>query len=246
MAGEVRLKRFACIARLDNRARKTPPPRSSCALAAIKSILMNSITIGGNRGSLLALQRLAQSRKPREICELCSVELSSSHRHLLEVAKRQILCACPPCALRFENVMGGRFKLVPRDARELPGFQISDAQWEGLALPIALAFFFHSTPNGRLTAMYPSPAGATESLLPIERWQSMVCSEPRLEQMQPDVEALLVNRTKNRHSYYLAPIDSCYELVGLIRVHWRGLSGGEMVWRELDRFYEKLRSGGTC
>ncbi|MDB6030433.1 MAG: hypothetical protein JWM16_771 [Verrucomicrobiales bacterium] len=206
---------------------------------------MNSISISGNRGPLLALQRLARARKAREICELCSVELSSTHRHLFEVAKRQILCACPSCALTFENVAGGRLKLIPRDVRDLPGFQIPDAQWDVLALPIGLAFFFYSTPNGRFTAMYPSPAGATESLLPVGRWQIMVCSESRLDKMQADVEALLVNRTRSPHSYYLVPIDVCYKLVGLIRVHWRGLSGGEMVWLELERFYEKLSGGGT-
>ena len=35
--------------------------------------------------------------------------------------------------------------------------------------------------------------------------------------MQPDVEALLVNRVGGRRLYYLAPIDVCFELVGLMR-----------------------------
>ena len=43
---------------------------------------------------------------------------------------------------------------------------MTDAQWESLILPINLAFFFHSSVEGRTIALYPSPAGAVESLLP--------------------------------------------------------------------------------
>jgi hypothetical protein len=43
--------------------------------------------------------------------------------------------------------------------------------------------------------------------------------------MEADVEALLVNRVDGAREYFLAPIDACFELVGTIRVPWRGLSG---------------------
>jgi hypothetical protein len=36
------------------------------------------------------------------------------------------------------------------------------------------------------------------------------------------------------------PIDECYRLVGLIRLNWRGLSGGSEVWEEVDKFFEQL------
>ncbi|WP_433985005.1 DUF5947 family protein [Tunturiibacter empetritectus] len=42
--------------------------------------------------------------------------------------------------------------------------------------------------------------------------------------------------------YYIAPIDECYKLVGLIRTNWRGLSGGAAVWTEIGRFFLELRS----
>jgi hypothetical protein len=29
-------------------------------------------------------------------------------------------------------------------------------------------------------------------------------------------------------------------LVGIIRVHWRGLSGGEAVWQEIASFFQRL------
>jgi hypothetical protein len=49
------------------------------------------------------------------------------------------------------------------------------------------------------------------------------------------------NRVGTKREYYLAPIDVCFELVGLIRVHWRGLAGGESVWGEIDRFFSRLQ-----
>ena len=151
---------------------------------------------------------------------------------------RKIICACDPCALRFQDVVGGRFKLIPRDARALPDFQMTDAQWDSLALPINLAFF-HNT-GGKMTAMYPSPAGATESLLPLEHWRELVADNPMLGEIEPDVEALLVNRVGPAREYFIAPMDVCYELVGLIRTHWRGLSGGETVWVEIENFFARL------
>ena len=62
-----------------------------------------------------------------------------------------------------------------------------------------------------MTAMYPSPAGATESLLPLTAWTTLVADNPVLGQLEPDVEALLVNRVGESREYFLAPIDACYE-----------------------------------
>ena len=198
-----------------------------------------SVTTGG---PVAALRRYARPRAAEERCDLCSVGLAPVHRHLLEVANRRIFCACDACALRFEGVISGRLKLIPRDARPLPGLHVSDAQWEGLALPISLAFFFFSTPTGKMTALYPSPAGATESLLPLETWSTLVSANPVLGTIEPDVEALLVNRAGDSRDYFIAPMDMCYELAGLIRMHWRGLSGGDAVWRKIEEFFARLRT----
>jgi hypothetical protein len=192
------------------------------------------------------LRRFAKPQTARraapERCEFCNAALAPEHRHLLEVSSRQVVCVCDPCGLRFHDVVGGRFKLIPRDARVLAGFQLSEEQWESLALPIGLAFFFYSTPNEKVTALYPSPAGATESLLPLAAWEAVVSDNPMLGRMQADVEALLAYHLGEKREYYLAPIDRCYELVGLIRLHWRGLSGGDAVWEEIDRFFSQLRT----
>lgn len=158
------------------------------------------------------------------------------------MANRQIVCACDPCALRFENVPGGRFKLIPRDAKAMPDFRITDGEWDGLGLPINLAFLFHSTPASKVLALFPSPAGATEALLPAIAWERLVENNPALARMEPDVEALLVNRVRTAREYYLAPIDACFRLVGLIRMHWRGLHGGDTVWQQIDEFFTRLRA----
>lgn len=155
---------------------------------------------------------------------------------------RQIACACDPCALRFTDVVGGRFKLIPRDSSLLPDFQIDDSEWEDLALPINLVFFVHDSTKGKVVALYPGPAGATESLLRLEMWQRFVERNPVLHRMQSDVEALLVNRVGTAREYFLVPVDLCYSLVGLIRLHWRGFSGGTEAWREIGAFFTKLGS----
>jgi hypothetical protein len=37
-------------------------------------------------------------------------------------------------------------------------------------------------------------------------------------------------------------MDDCYRLVGLIRTHWKGLSGGNEVWAEIAGFFSALRA----
>jgi hypothetical protein len=103
----------------------------------------------------------------------------------------------------------------------------------------------NSTPTSATNnpvAFYPSPAGATESLLGLEAWAQLVADNPVLAELEPDVEALLVNRTKGYCEYYRVPIDRCYLLVGLIRTHWRGLSGGSEAWDAIDGFFARLRT----
>ena len=186
-----------------------------------------------------ALRQFARRQRPLERCELCSVGLRPDHPHLIELAQRKLLCTCDACAILFSG-QGVKFKRVPRRVRSIPAFNLNDAEWNALMVPINMAFFFRSSLENRVVALYPSPAGATESLLSLSAWDSLVADNPVLARMEPDVEALLVNRVGERRLYYLAPIDVCFELVGLMRTHWRGLSGGEEVWREIDAFFARL------
>jgi len=193
-----------------------------------------------------ALRQFARKRAAVERCEMCSRELAPEHEHLVEPANRKLICACGACAILFEGQAGTKYKRVPRRVLFLQDFQLTDGQWDGLMVPIEMAFFFKSSPHEKVIALYPSPAGPTESLLPLETWDDIEQANPVLKGMEADVTALLVNRVGHARGaapaeYYLVPIDECYKLVGLIRTHWRGLSGGTEVWREIGAFFAMLK-----
>jgi hypothetical protein len=196
---------------------------------------------GTGRTALASLRRFLRPRPARERCELCSLELADDHAHLVEPASRRLACACDACAILFCGQGAGKYRRVPRDVHFLADFRLSDAQWEGLGLPINLAFFLHSTAAGRVVAFYPSLAGATEALPDAETWQALAEDNPALHELEPDVEALLVNRVGEAREHYRLGIDRCYELVGLVRTHWSGFSGGQAVWDEIGRFFAGLK-----
>ena len=52
-----------------------------------------------------------------------------------------------------------------------------------------------SSVTGGVVALYPSPAGATESELELTAWDALCAANPVLERLEPDAEALIVNRT---------------------------------------------------
>jgi hypothetical protein len=192
-----------------------------------------------------ALRQFVRKRPAVECCEMCSSELPGEHQHLIDPAARKLVCACDACAILFSNQSSAKYKRVPRRIRFLPQFQMTDAQWDGLMVPIEMAFFFRSGTPGKVAAFYPGPAGATESLLSFETWGEIEQENPALREMEPEVEALLANRVGAGRGataqYYIVPIDECYKLVGLIRLHWHGLSGGTEVWREVGTFFSNLK-----
>jgi hypothetical protein len=195
------------------------------------------------------LQRMAQrSGREREAalehCDLCSAPIPPEHRHILDVTSRELMCTCRPCAILFDRSAagaGGRhYRLVPDRRLRIEDFAMDDVAWADLRLPVDLAFFFHSSQAERVLAFYPSPMGATESLLEFDAWRSLEAGNPVLRTLEPDVEALLVNRARGARRHHLVPISDCFELVGLIRTRWRGLTGGREVWEEIARFYDGL------
>ena len=195
-----------------------------------------------------ALRKFARKPERRvELCELCRAELFGDHPHLIELTQRRMICSCDACAMLFTGRTGSKYRRVPRQIRLLADFRMTDAEWDSLMIPINLAFFFQNSQDGRVNALYPSPAGATESLLTLASWNNIVEANPALKDLEPDVEALLVNRVGHARGntaaeYYVVPIDACYRLVGLIRIHWRGFSGGTEVWQEIGTFFSSLRS----
>ncbi len=188
------------------------------------------------------VRRFVAPPPPVERCEFCGGAIPPAHPHLIEIAARRLLCACPDCAASQVRADGG-LRRVPDQVHALPDLELSDAEWDALQIPIGLAFLFRSTPLDRAVALYPGPAGATESLLSLDGWSHLVARNPVLGGIAPDVEALLVNRTGDRGEYFLVPIDRCFALVGLICQHWRGLSGGTEAWRAIEQFFGSLRQG---
>jgi hypothetical protein len=177
-----------------------------------------------------------------ERCELCSAPIAPDHRHLLDLDERELLCACRACSVLFDRpaAAGGRMRLVGDRRLRLDEFVLTDAMWAELRLPVDIAFFFDNTPAARVSAFYPSPAGATESLLRLEAWQDLVVANPVLATLVPDVEALLVDRARGARRQWIVPIDDCFALVGLIRTRWTGLTGGQAVWQALATHFDDL------
>ena len=180
--------------------------------------------------------------EPEEQCELCNAPIPTAHRHLLELSSRELMCACRPCSLLFDRggSGNGRYKLVPERRLRLEDFAMSELAWEELRIPVDMAFLFYSSAEGKVVAYYPGPMGPTESQLELSSWQELERENPILAKMEPDVEALLVNRVGGARRHWLVPLDECYSLVGVIRTRWRGLTGGSEVWGEIDRFFEEL------
>jgi hypothetical protein len=172
------------------------------------------------------------ARRPGECCELCGVSLSDRHRHVVDMRTRRLLCACAMC-----GTAGGRYRAVPIRYAHLPSMKITQAQWDALGIPVDLAFLFFNSALGRTVACYPGPAGAAESLLPLDAWPAVVDANPWIRTVAPDVEALLVRRHEGEYTCFVVPIDACYELVGRIRTEWTGFGGGDKVRDAIDSFF---------
>jgi hypothetical protein len=66
-----------------------------------------------------------------------------------------------------------------------------------------------------------------------------------LEDLDPDAEALLVNRMAEPHVHAIAPLDDCYRLVGIIKATWEGISGGAGMEAAVQRYFDELRGAAT-
>ncbi|MBV9160778.1 MAG: hypothetical protein JO281_04295 [Pseudonocardiales bacterium] len=178
-----------------------------------------------------------------ERCEMCAEPISEWHGHVVDVENRGLMCTCRPCALLFtaEGAGGGRYKAVPERYRYAADVPLAEATWDSIGIPVATAFFFTNSALGRTVAFYPSPAGATESLLSLEAWTDLLAAIPALADLRSDVEALLVYKGDSGFECFAVPIDACYQLVGLVRMYWQGFDGGEEAWTEIHKFFAGLR-----
>lgn len=199
-------------------------------------------TPGASRLRGLAQRSRAEREAVLERCEMCAAPIAPEHRHLLDLEARELRCACRACALLFhrEAAGGGHLRLVGDRRLRLDGFALTDLMWEQLRLPVDIAFFFHHSREERVAAYYPGPMGATESRLRFDAWRQLAEANPVVRELAPDVEALLVDRALGARRHWIVPIDDCFRLVGVIRTHWAGLTGGKAVWQEIGRFFDDL------
>jgi hypothetical protein len=184
-----------------------------------------------------SLRRFARSdSRPR--CDLCAALLDERHGHLVALDQRALRCACRGCYLLFtpDGAGGARLKAVPTRYLHDPANPVSAADWDALGIPVGTAFFFTNSDLDRVVACYPSPAGATESLLDLsdlDEWH-----HPLLAEAIPDVEAVFVHHG----DAFLVPIDRCYALVGELRRRWRGIDGGAAARQVISDFAADLRN----
>jgi hypothetical protein len=201
------------------------------------------MTTGGRTGAPLAsLRRLTRTRPQApagERCEMCATPIADEHSHVVNLDSRGLMCTCRACYLLFtDEVASLHYRAVPERYLSFGEFTLDARAWDELQIPVGLAFLFRNSVQDRTIAFYPSPAGATESELPLEAWQRIVEHNPELAVLRPDVEALLVRRTDGPDgSCHLVPIDACYELVGKLRQLWRGFDGGQQAHEAMDEFF---------
>ncbi|MBK1784956.1 DUF5947 family protein [Prauserella cavernicola] len=190
--------------------------------------------------------RPAPAARPGERCELCAEPIGEEHGHVIDLTTRAILCSCRGCYLLFTRpgAGGSRHRAVPERYRHVADLEIARTLWDSIGIPVRMAFVFENSVLERSVAFYPSPAGATESLLPLGAWDDLLAAAPGLADVEPDVEALLVNRTGEGFECFLVPIDTCYELVGLVRLYWRGFDGGSEARTAIEGFLSTLRERG--
>jgi hypothetical protein len=201
------------------------------------------VTRGGTPAVPLRFTQPRQ-RPIGEFCEMCGSDVLDEHSHVVDIDSRRLLCTCRPCALLFTAGGAGRghYRTVPERYLFDPNFELSAQRWEELQVPVAIAFFFHNSVLDRVVAHYPSPAGATESLLDLSAWDAIWSDTSLAAALTPDVEALVIRRDRGgQHECFLIPIDACYELVGKVRMHWSGFDGGAEVRTDLDAFFARIR-----
>jgi Fe-S cluster biogenesis protein NfuA len=174
-----------------------------------------------------------------EACELCGLGISEEHKHLIQLEERRIVCTCATCW----SIRSGDAEFRPVGNRRvwLDELRMTDEQWAAFGIPIGLAFFMISSVTGGVIALYPSPAGATESELDLRAWASLCEANPELE-LEPDSEALIVNRLGDEPQQMIAPIDAAYGLVGVVKASWEGITGGDGVPAAVSAYLDELRA----
>lgn len=177
-------------------------------------------------------------------CEMCAALLAGDERrHLLDLAHHALLSICNACALAFgpRGANAGSYRLIPTRHLALLNFQATDGLWAGSGRSAKIAYLLRSSEAGHVLAVYLDPAGARESAFDLEHWKTLLTANPLLDSLEPDVEALLINRMGQEQTFYIVPITTCSQLVGLLTEQ-----GNEQeIWKDPGAFFEKIQAGAS-
>lgn len=194
--------------------------------------------------ALVQIERRQERRghSGSEHCERCGGAVGVEHRHVVDIMTRSLLCTCRDCWTTVRDTRGSSLVAVPERSPSAVRVELSHAQWDRLDIPVGLAFFITNSNSGRTFAFYPSPAGAVESLLPLQAWNDIVAGNPSVSSIAPDVEALILRQPRGSDAFESAvvPVDHCYDLIGRMRLRWTGFDGGDAVRSEIDRFFSRV------
>ncbi len=207
----------------------------------------------GMRGQAAATTEVVSQQPEPERCEMCDTEVDARHGHVVDREKQRLMCTCRACYLLFTRERGtaasgtgtpsgARYRAVPDRYVYDPEHPLTRSDWERLQVPVGAAFFIRGVGDRPVAGFYPSPAGATECLLDLEAWSELGERLPLLNAAEEEVEAVLIRRTDSGIDCYLVPVDACYELVGAMRLHWRGFDGGAEARARIDEFFDRVRT----
>ena len=150
-------------------------------------------------------------------------------------------CACARAAWRFARA-------TPSCARRgtrvvwLDDFELSDELWarsrSRSASPSSCATAPPAASSRSIRARPGRPSRSSTS----DAWEELGPPTRCSIDLEPDAEALIVNRMAEPPQHAIAPIDECYRLVGLIKASWEGISGGAGPEEAIAAFFDELRA----
>jgi hypothetical protein len=179
-----------------------------------------------------------------ERCELCRVAVPEEHRHVLDVARNELQCACRACAILFVGgAAGERMKLVPDRVLVDPDPAITAGDWVGLGVPVGLAFVVRRSATAQHVVLFPGPAGIVEGDTRPELGAALRAATPLARELVADTECLFIYtpRGESKVDCFLVPIDRAYAFAGKLRRSWRGIDGGDDAKRDVTTFLDDIR-----
>lgn len=191
------------------------------------------------------LRELEATRAAAEHCEMCASPLAGAQqRHLLDLVHHTFLSICNACALAFgpRGANAGTYRLVPTRHLALLDFQDTGALWAGSEQAEKIAYVLRSSEAGRVLVLSLDPAGVRESLFDLECWRMLLNANPLLDSLEPDVEALLINRIERLPASYIVPIDTCSRLLGLLERCQQSQEGDQAIWKVAGAFFADIQA----